>query len=709
MVMGTAHYMSPEQARGLTMDARTDIFSLGAVLYEMIAGRTPFGGVNAIEVMGAILNQEPAPLRPHLAALGPAAGELERIVAKALRKDLNERYQTSSDLLLDLRKLKGGSDALAAVSGEGARDRRRGTWRLAAILLAAAGAIGAAAYFALDRSPARAPARLNILPFASLPGRESDPDFSPDGNQLAFVWDGGEGGQTDIYVKLIGVGAPLRLTNHPADETSPVWSPDGRYIAFIRTGQPATILITPALGGGPERKVFTSSSPLLGIDWSPDGKWLALTDRRILMVSVETGEERQLTNTTAPSFDLRPAFSPDGRQLAFVRDNGKVYLTAVTGGGEKRLAADTGVISGLAWMADGREIIFDSGLIGNWTLWRVPPSGGEPEALFSQFAIYLLPAVSRQGHRLAVVERHWDTDIWRLELPSASPTPGLASGPKSGRSGGGVEIKREAMTRLLTSQREEDSPQFSPDGKKIAFASNRSGSMEIWVCASDGSNPLQLTQAGTAAAGSARWSPDSRRLVYDSNLEIRGDVFIIDAEGGAPRRLTTEPSIDIVPSWSRDGAWIYFCSDRSGSRQIWKMPSAGGPAVQITRKGGFEAVEAPDGKTLFYSKGYIDGLWTVPSTGGEERPIPELSEVGYWRSWTMTNDGIYFVAHTGSAPPRPLKFFNFATGGIMQIGLVGKDPLPWVPSLAVSPDGRWLLYAQTEQDTSIIMLVENFR
>jgi Tol biopolymer transport system component len=265
------------------------------------------------------------------------------------------------------------------------------------------------------------------------------------------------------------------------------------------------------------------------------------------------------------------------------------------------------------------------------------------------------------------------------------------------------------MTRLITSQREEDSPQFSPDGKKIAFASNRSGSMEIWVCASDGGNPLQLTQTGIAAAGSPHWSPDSLRLVYDSQLETHGDVFMISAEGGAPRRLTTEASSDVLPNWSRDGAWIYFCSDRSGSKQIWKMPSAGGSAVQLTRKGGFEAVEAPDGKTLYYSKDYTDGLWTVPSTGGEERPVPELAEAGYWRSWTMTPDGIYFVAHTGAAPPRPVKFFSFATRRVTQIGTVDRDPLRWVPGLAISSDGRWLLYAQIEQDTSSIMLVENFR
>ena len=280
-----------------------------------------------------------------------------------------------------------------------------------------------------DRSPTRVPERPNIVPFASLPGLESDPDFSPDGNQLAFSWDGGEGGQTDIYVKLIGVGTPLRLTSDPANESSPAWSPDGRSIAFVRAGpQETSLLIIPALGG-PERKVFTSSSFLFDLNWSPDGKWLALKEDTeavpgVVMVSVETGEKRLLTNPVASSFDQRPAFSPDGRQLAFVRDNGKVYLTSVIGGGEKMLAGNLGVISGLAWTEDGREIIFDSALIGNWTLWRIPSSGGRPEAIFSEGAKYSTPTISRQGHRLAVVERHYDTDIRRLELPGSDRSRG---------------------------------------------------------------------------------------------------------------------------------------------------------------------------------------------------------------------------------------------------------------------------------------------
>ncbi|MGH7185573.1 MAG: LpqB family beta-propeller domain-containing protein, partial [Pseudomonadota bacterium] len=465
----------------------------------------------------------------------------------------------------------------------------------------------------LDRSPARPSVPPNIVPFASLPGREGEPDFSPDGNQLAFTWDGGEGGQTDIYVKLIGTGTPLRLTHDPADEVSPVWSPDGRHIAFVRAGMTQNqVLIVPALGG-PERKLLSGGKAIARLTWSPDGKWLAMADtpndqknQQIVRVSVETGEQRPLTNPPMPSLDYRPAFSPDGRQLAFVRDY-DLYLTAVSGGGEKRLTTGSRGIDGVAWTADGREIIFDSGRAGNRTLWRVPAAGGEPEALFSGGSIYRLPAVSRQGRQLAFIETYLDSNIRRFELPALAST--------SGKAGRGVAINWDAMTRLITSQRADDSPRFSPDGKKIAFASNRAGSMEIWVCPSDGGSPLQVTHMVTAA-GSPRWSPDGRYLAYDSPQPVQGDLFVIDAEGGAPRRLTAEPSADILPSWSRDGAWIYFCSNRGGDRQIWKMPASGGPAVQLTRKGGFEAVEAPDGKTIYYSKNSgVNGIWTVPSSG----------------------------------------------------------------------------------------------
>ena len=669
----------------------------------MIAGRAPFRGANAVEVMRAILNQEPAPLRE--------VADLERIVKKALCKNPDERYQSSNDLLTDLRQSKSDSDALALVSSGKLRaiklpaDKRRRLGWIAALLLAAVGSIGAVAYYWLGRSPDRTRDLPSFVPFASLPGHEDDPDFSPDGYQLAFSWDGGAGGQTDIYAKAVGAGVPLQLTSNPAFERAPVWSPDGRFIAFVRAGTTGEMALVIPAQGGPERNI--SRLGMGNIKWSPDGKWLVLTDHRdnnnaapIFMVSLETGERRRLTSPPLSSFDMRPALSPDGRRLAFVRDNGKVFVTTVASdsgiaGGEKLLASDIGVITGLMWTADGKDILFDSGLVGNWTLWRLDPSGGKPEALLSERTGYAFPALSRQGNRLAVVEYHFDTDCRRLDLAAVAP--------------GGFKLKRETLTGVIASQNEDHSAQYSPDGTKIAFASNRGGSLEIWVCASDGSNPLQLTKAGVSAAGSPRWSPDSRRLVYDSNLETQVHVSMIDIEGGPVRRMTTEKSSDILPSWSRDGAWIYFCSDRTGKRELWKMPSTLGTAVQLTQHGGFEAVEAPDGKTLYYSKGYVNGLWRVPNTGGEERPVPALADIGYWRAWSMTRDGIYFIARTGTSPPYPLKFFSFATQRASQIGTVEAEPLRWVPSLTVTEDGRWLLLSMVERDTSNIMLVENFR
>lgn len=665
----------------------------------------------------------PSHATAQLVATG-AANELERITGLALHEDRDQRYQTSNELLLDLKKLRGQSAAPAAVSdlsarfgssGAAAPNKPRQLPQVAAIVLAVVAAIGAAVYFAFNRAPVHTTGPLRVMPFSSLPGTETEPAFSPDGNQLAFVWDGGQGGQTDIYIKLIGVGTPLRLTNNPAYEIAPTWSPDGRHIAFIRReGAQNAVMIVPALGG-PERKLCAGSQNTYRLSWSPDGQWLATAAERpdnpnisqIVLVSLSTGEQRYVTNPPPGDGEYLAAFSPDGRQLAFVRDSAQtgsdLYLTTIIAGqaqGEKRLTTGSRTINGLAWTVDGRELIYDSNHLGNSTLWRVSSAGGEPQLLFSGGAIYGLPAVARQGGRLAFTESKVDSNIRRIELPDAV---------RAGRRGR-VEIRWEAMTKLVSSAREDGSPQYSPDGKKIAFTSNRSGSMEIWVCASDGSNPLQLTNLPGAYTGSPHWSPDGRYLVFDARPDTRSDLFVINAEGGAPRRLTNDSFYNVIPSWSRDGAWIYFCSRRSGTNQIWKMPAAGGSAVQITRKGGFEALEAPDGKTIYYSKERGgDGLWTVPSVGGEEQRVPELTEAGYWRSWTMTNDGIYFVASVGFAPPRPLKFFHFATRRITQLGTVDRDPLWWGPSLSVSADGRWVLYAHSEQNTSNIMLVESFR
>jgi Tol biopolymer transport system component len=262
---------------------------------------------------------------------------------------------------------------------------------------------------------------------------------------------------------------------------------------------------------------------------------------------------------------------------------------------------------------------------------------------------------------------------------------------------------------LIASSRTDDSPQYSPDGLRIAFASHRSGNEEIWVCAGDGSDARQVTQMRGPSTGSPRWSPDGRELAFDSRLFAQAEIFVISAEGGQQRRLTNNAALDVAPSWSRDGQWVYFSSMRSGERQIWKVPSQGGEAVQVTRHGGFDSFESADGKYLYYTKQReTAGVWRLPLEGAAEELVPGLEGVKEHRAWTLTDQGIYFAVST-SADVHLLKFYSFDTGRVTVVVSLKIKPVYGPPGLVVSPDGRSILYVQRDSSSSDILLVENFR
>jgi len=553
---------------------------------------------------------------------------------------------------------------------------------------------------------------LKIVPFTSFPSRETQAAFSPDGNQIAFVWDGGKGDNPDIYVKLIGAGHPLRLTTHPAADSHPVWAPDGRYIAFFRqTTESSGYYLIPALGG-PERKVadvFPYRTSFRGNTqyYSPDGKFLAVADRNsqeepfiIYLVSIETGEKRKVTAPSAGTTgDSYPAFSPDGKTLAFLRSSSQaatdLYLLNLDGGSPRRLTFDNASILGLAWTSDGREIILASRRGSSiYSLWRIPAAGGTLERLPTIGQSVVSPAISRQGSHLIYTQTLDDHNIWRLEWEAA----GRAGSPAS----------------LISSTLEDNGPDYSPDGRKIVFASSRSGGFGIWVCDRDGANPLQLIDRGPYLTGTPRWSPDGRWIAFDSRSNDVGrdgnaDIYIISAEGGQPRRLTNELSEDVAPSWSQDGKWIYFGSTRGGGMQIWKVPAEGGQAAQLTKQGGFEGFESMDGKQFYYAKGRsVPGIWQTPVTGGAEMLLLDHNKAGYWRFWAVAEKGIYFA--TANEPARPvIEFFNFATRKVTTIAVLDKPLSPSDPGLTIAPNGRSLLFAQMDQSGSDLMLVENFR
>jgi len=538
-----------------------------------------------------------------------------------------------------------------------------------------------------------------ITPVVTTVGKEQTPALSPDGQHLAFVWNGGTGRHFSLYVKVVGTEESLRLTNQASLDFDPVWSPDGRYIAFCRILKGATgIYIIPALGGA-ERKVRNTGWDgdvnqnywILGhLSWSPDGKLLAYSDHAshsegsnssIFLLSLDSLEVRTLTSPLHSKGDFDPEFSPDGQTLAFVRvsQGSSIYEIPVAGGQERRLTSDQTWKEGLAWTPDGREIVFAD----QNGLWKISLRGGEPERLqFGQDGAE--PSI--RGNRLAFVKTTVIFNVWRRTLNSL-----VSAGPPD---------------RFITSTRMDSGPQFSPDGSKIVFQSTRTGNWEFWLCHSDGSSLMQLIRSNPTEAGTPRWSPDGQQIAFDSGANGDADIFVMDSQGGSPRRLTSEPSSEVVPSWSRDGRWVYFASDRTGGWEVWKMPSTGGLAVQVTRHGGFAAFESPDGKSLYYAKGLtVPGLWCIPTNGGEEVEVISSLEAGYWGYWAVIENGIYYLDTT--AKPR-IVFFDFTTHRSTRVFDVDR-PIRALQALAVSPDKRTILYTAMDAIRNEIILVENFR
>ncbi len=714
--LGTPAYMSPEQARWEKVDRRTDIWSLGVVLYEMVGGRLPFRGDVRQAMMHSILHADPDPLTALRTGL-PI--ELDYLIDKALAKERDERYQHVDEVLVDLRGLQkeqsSGMDPARTTPGT-TRPRLRGRQKkstkarvatAAAVVLTIAGA--AFWNFLPTAEPPVEPMR--PVPLTSYPGFDTVGSFSPDGSLVVFGWNGEKQDNSDIYVKAVGQDPPLRLTTDPAMDAGAAWSPDGRWIAFLRGHPPAGkkmgLYLIPPLGGT-ERKLAETRVPFtysMGtcLAWSPDSAWLAVCDWEedspgrlsVFLLSVDSGERRRLTWPPEDSIigDVLPAFSPDGRTLAFSRYGSGIktdlYLLDLDEdlnpqGEPRRRTFMERLMAGHGFTSDGRDIVFAAGSSTTSSLWRVPVSGtASPERLpFGENGFW--PHLSRQGNRLAYTVVNWNGNIYRLNLP-------VADGPT------GTAVK------FISSSRWDTAPDYSPDGNRIAFASNRSGASEIWTCDSEGSNPVQLTSLGAESYG-PRWAPDGKSIGFNSDAEGHFDVYVVDAEGGAPRRLTSDPSYEWLPSWSRDGEWIYFWSDRNEFAQIFRIPAGGGPA-QVVTAGRGPTMESPDGRWFYFARGANHSVWRMPVEGGGEEDAEQVLESTHEGSYEVVEDGVYFV------PPSKgndfsLQFLRFATGAVEPIHDIERQPFGTV---SVAPDGRSILFGQHEPLEADIMLVENFR
>jgi Tol biopolymer transport system component/DNA-binding winged helix-turn-helix (wHTH) protein len=537
-----------------------------------------------------------------------------------------------------------------------------------------------------------------IVPFTALPGPQAWPAFSPDGRRVAFGWTGAADSCSHIYVKDVDSGSLLKLTDSPSPESSPSWSRDGRSIAFLRKETDAGFgLYVIRDSGGQETRIAdargtTNYRPA----WSPDGSSIVIMDSEnperspsLFRVSIDSGQKRRITQTKRTvTGDWCPAFSPDGRTLAYLHNTGSqqssplfllpVDPSGIPTGEPQRIETHSMGFIDFDWSADGRSLIAAtrSGIV------RVSRWGGDPEPL--PFPDGRQLSVAPRSNRMVYLQTSRDTDIFRV------------SG--SGRS---VEI-----TRLISSTREDFAPKYSPDGRRIAFVSDRTGSEEIWVADSEGKESRQITNFGGYSVGSPRWSPDGNWIAFDSTLDGRVGIYVIGENGRGLRRVTPRSDSSVRPSWSRDGKWIYFGSAQSGEWQIWKTSLDGGPSIQVTQDGGREGFEDSGGQFLYYTKpSPVEGIWRIPLKTAGNGVAQRLSEAGVQGKWGLGHRNLYYVATPASV--KVLDLLTMQQNTIALPGLnLGADA---TNSLGVSPDDRRLLLSVPLRSDVRLMLVRNFQ
>ena len=688
--LGTIAYMAPEQVKGKELDARTDLFSFGAVLYEMATGTLPFRGDTSGLVFEAILNRtplEPLRLNPDLPL------RLEEIITKALEKDRDLRYQHASDIRSDLQRLKRDTEsARAAVPVSTISPQRWSRKRVFAVTL---GIVIVALLFILAGTWRHSwtPLRTTLSQVTFAEGIEEYPAWSPDGKGLLYT---GEVGKIrKIFRKDLTSGHEVQLTHGDFDEIQPTWSPDGKQVAFVRGKQPDVKLQPGDVFGqfqdgdvwvldlrtGEESKLIENA---FNPTYSPDAQRIAVDaswagPRRIWVLDRQGHNPQQITTDTSEEVaHVAPAWSPDSKKIVFqnlARTKFDIRVVNLDSKQMNWITNDFRINIRPSWSPSSRFIYFSSDRSGGINIWRAPvksdgTSTGSLQQVTAGAGQDIEVSVAPDGKRLAYATLRQNADIWRLPV---SPQTGLAIG---------------APEALISTTREDSRGAWSPDGQLVAFNSDRGGDMNIWLFTLADSGTRQLT-SGHGGDFQPNWSPDKKKIAFFSSRSGSPNVWDVETANGNMKRLTSNSGVNVNPFYSPDGTLIAYQSDQSGRLEVWVMNADGSSPRRLTNVGvtGHFMRWTGDGTSVVFrcTCGGKPATMKVSVNGGDPQPFAEMtggSHISFSPDRTRIMDvvghRVLWVSSVSGAKPE--KVYEFS------------DPNVRIDYPVWSPDGRWVMF-----------------
>jgi Tol biopolymer transport system component len=700
-VMGTVAYMSPEAARGLRTDHRTDIFSFGIVLYEMLSGSPPFRRATALDTLNAILHDDPPPL-PRVDPLMPA---LERIVRRCLEKQPDERFQNCRDLAFNL-DIRSGETVIA-------QPRDRKTWRretliagVATIAVAAAIVIGwPVVSRLLAPETVEAPHRVRLM--TNFVGLEEGASISPDGKMVAFT--AARDGRRQVFIRFVNRGEPLPITRDDADHQFPRWLPDGSsliYFSPASAGQvQGEIFKVPALGGAAQRVMASIG----GGDVSRTGRLACfrLDNGRIQLVtsSLEGSDVTVLATLEARHYRY-PRWSPDGQSIAFQGGDGfrwDIYLVSARGESNiVQLTTDNRFIEGLTWLPDGSAVVYASSrgstvpYLSPLALWQVSRDGKRPpRQLTPPEASYEQPDIHESG-LMSAVRLRMRFDVWKYAFPTAT---------------GSTRQAPEQVTRqtgqVLT-------PTAAPDGNQIAYLSDSGGHSNIWVTSKEGP-PQQITfeDDPSVAVGLPIWSPDGRWIAFVSSKGNAGfafGVWLVRPDGSELHQLIPR---GLGAAWSASGDALYYVE--SAGSPLKKISVSGGQSVTV-RSDPVRNVIGADQSFLYYlfERALMDGrpqfeIYAAPIADGPARMIKTIdaSRVASWQvpfNPSLSPDGKWLAMPLTDGPATNIWALSTQDGRWQRVTDFGDRPIFIARRVSWSADNRGIFAAVGEGDGDIVLL-----